>query len=780
MSRRAVGAGASLALVLSGLVMLTATSATAEAPSGSELATALDAPAGVTASVSSSTDPLAYAVTDVAFNDFPSRPRSSVSPYALQGNSSYVLLSTGLAADVFRAGVTDDQPSTDLGATGPDTTTLKLDVAASATPRCLLVDFAMGTEERVHTYDGEVVPGDTLSVKREGDGTEWAMNAGDAYITQIGQSADKIHPATSYDVNDINYWHTPGDASDPLHGTAESPRLPKISAIDSFTTRDTAEVPLPAGSAQTVNVSVADVGNGRLDTVAQVDRVRLASSCSFPVAGPTPETSMVPDTGVATGSGAIVGHRGVGNVLTLDPVASTTDIEEKYDEPANGWFPAPVELRFRWYKSRAAGASSACYSTDINNWLPLRDGDRQSYVPTNLEKNYCLMVLVTGKKDGFRTETFPTAGQGWYVTLPIQNGAFDGQPPVIPCDQTPAVGSKLSANVVPFVPRPDSYEYQWYAGSTAISGATAKDVILSADEAGKVITVRVTAKRSGFDPRTETSAGCGPVTLRTMSTTPRPIIVGDGGMEHELSIETGAWDPPSPTFGYQWRLDNQNITNATRATYTPKASDVGHQVTVAVTGAKTGFQPVTQVSDPITVGVGQLTSGAVLVSGTPVVAGRLTGTTSGWSTGTSLTFIWSAGSMVLQEGTSRTLTVPAAAVGRPITLTVRGDKVGYGQTSRTSAPTAPVASGTLKTSTPRISGTAKVGRTLKVSASGWGPAGVRFNYRWTVNGKYVGTKSSVKVKKSWKGKRIRVRVTGTLPGYTTVAKDSGKTAKVKK
>jgi hypothetical protein len=189
MSRRLVGVGASLTLLLSGLVLAASPSAIADAPppTSAALASALDAPADVAVSVVG--DSASYLTADTPFNDFPSRterlipqkdpstgqPRPARHEY--DGNDSYVLLSTGKAADVFGANVPNDQPSTDVGDDRqPDVTTLRLDVAASGAPRCLLVDFAMGTEERVHTYTPEM-PGDYLSITRDGDDTERAMNA---------------------------------------------------------------------------------------------------------------------------------------------------------------------------------------------------------------------------------------------------------------------------------------------------------------------------------------------------------------------------------------------------------------------------------------------------------------------------------------------------------------------------------------------------------------------------------------------------------------------------
>lgn len=86
----------------------------------------------------------------------------------------------------------------------------------------------------------------------------------------------------------------------------------------------------------------------------------------------------------------------------------------------------------------------------------------------------------------------------------------------------------------------------------------------------------------------------------------------------------------------------------------------------------------------------------------------------------------------------------------------------------------------LAASTPRISGTAKVGRTLKVTVGSWSPRPT-FRYQWFANGRKISsksTKASFRLTSRQKGKRITVRVTGTRTGYATVSKMSKKTKKV--
>ncbi len=86
------------------------------------------------------------------------------------------------------------------------------------------------------------------------------------------------------------------------------------------------------------------------------------------------------------------------------------------------------------------------------------------------------------------------------------------------------------------------------------------------------------------------------------------------------------------------------------------------------------------------------------------------------------------------------------------------------------------------TPTPKISGTAKVGKTLKAKAGTWKPSGAKFSYQWYRGSSKISgaTKSSYKLTSKDKGKKITVTVTGSKSGYLSVAKTSKTTGSVKK
>lgn len=91
-----------------------------------------------------------------------------------------------------------------------------------------------------------------------------------------------------------------------------------------------------------------------------------------------------------------------------------------------------------------------------------------------------------------------------------------------------------------------------------------------------------------------------------------------------------------------------------------------------------------------------------------------------------------------------------------------------------------LAVGILSSSTPTVSGTARVGNTLTASPGTWGPAPVGLAYQWLRGSAVISgaTSASYKVQAADVGATLAVRVTGTKSGYATVARTSIATARV--
>jgi uncharacterized protein YkwD len=148
--------------------------------------------------------------------------------------------------------------------------------------------------------------------------------------------------------------------------------------------------------------------------------------------------------------------------------------------------------------------------------------------------------------------------------------------------------------------------------------------------------------------------------------------------------------------------------------------------------------------------------------------------------GVELAYQWWRYDEPIPGATASTYTPGFVDLGARITVTVTGSQTGYGTLSETSAPTAEVGYGTLKTAKPTISGATTVGKKLTAKAGAWGPKGVTLSYQWLRDGAKIGgaTASSYTLVAADRGARITVAVTGSAGGYANATATSVKTAKV--
>ena len=161
------------------------------------------------------------------------------------------------------------------------------------------------------------------------------------------------------------------------------------------------------------------------------------------------------------------------------------------------------------------------------------------------------------------------------------------------------------------------------------------------------------------------------------------------------------------------------------------------------------------------------------ISGTPDVGKTLKASVKAWSPTVTLKYQWLRDGKAISGATKSSYTLTKSDAGKKISVKVTGSKSGYETTSKTSKAVT-VKKQLTSTSTPTISGTKKVGKTLKASVKAWAPAKVTLKYQWLRDGKAISkaTKSSYKLTKSDAGKKISVKVTGSKSGYTSVSKTS--------
>ncbi|MEU0070587.1 IPT/TIG domain-containing protein [Streptomyces sp. NPDC006332] len=170
------------------------------------------------------------------------------------------------------------------------------------------------------------------------------------------------------------------------------------------------------------------------------------------------------------------------------------------------------------------------------------------------------------------------------------------------------------------------------------------------------------------------------------------------------------------------------------------------------------------------------------VTGTAKVGAKVTAAPGGWSAPpSSYTYQWKANGTAIGGATTSTYTLPAAMAGKKLTVTVTAVKGGWQSGSATSAAVT-VAKGVAPKATkpPVISGTAKVGKTLKVSKGTWSPAPTSYAYQWYANGRVISgaTKTSLVLKPAQKAKKITVKVIARRTGHVDGSAVSGATRAV--
>lgn len=161
----------------------------------------------------------------------------------------------------------------------------------------------------------------------------------------------------------------------------------------------------------------------------------------------------------------ISGTLAVGKTLTADP---------------GTWKPAPVKVKYQWYrgKSKISGATSQTYK--------LKAADEGKTIKVAVKGPAYEPVIKTSA-----------------ATKAVKAGTLTKATPTI--SGTPKVGKKLTAKPGIWGPGTVSKKYQWYRGSTKITGATKSTYTLTRYDKGKTIKVKVTGSKSGYITASKTS-----------------------------------------------------------------------------------------------------------------------------------------------------------------------------------------------------------------------------------------------------------------------------------
>lgn len=160
--------------------------------------------------------------------------------------------------------------------------------------------------------------------------------------------------------------------------------------------------------------------------------------------------------------------------------------------------------------------------------------------------------------------------------------------------------------------------------------------------------------------------------------TAAPTILGSGAPNSALTIEIGPWDG-EVDFTYAWYADEELIVGAVENTFVPGMSYLDKEITLEVTGVKTGYRAVTRSSsNAIVISIPSLTNKTEpLIVGTGKAGEQLTINKGNWDAGVTFTYVWKADGQAITGANSASFTPGEDLEGKQITLDITGTKVGY-------------------------------------------------------------------------------------------------------
>jgi hypothetical protein len=170
---------------------------------------------------------------------------------------------------------------------------------------------------------------------------------------------------------------------------------------------------------------------------------------------------------------------------------------------------------------------------------------------------------------------------------------------------------------------------------------------------------------------------------------PGTVAITGSARYKGTAVATAANWAPAVTFGYQWYVDGAPIPGAVGASYTPSPSQIGHSLSVAVTGNAPYYAPVSLGSAAVAIGKASFKSKRPKVKGVPRAGRVLSAKLKGWKPKPSkksvkVRYQWLKNGKKIKGAKKSTYRVRAKDRGKKISVKVTVKKKYYEKTRRSS------------------------------------------------------------------------------------------------
>lgn len=346
-----------------------------------------------------------------------------------------------------------------------------------------------------------------------------------------------------------------------------------------------------------------------------------------------------------------------------------------------------------------------------------------------------------------------------------------------------AVGQTLTVDTGTWEPTPVEISYQWMRAGAVIAGATGSAYTLTPADTAKTLWAVATGAKSGFDPVTAESNRV--VIEAGALTSSQPSLSGyTHQVGYTFTIHPGdMWGPGDVALSFSWKRDGSVIPDATEATYKLSEADLGKAVQGFVTGTKPGYKSLsraTSATEPVQ--GGRVSASTPEITGSAVIGSTLEVTDGRWGPNpVTLRRQWLRNGNPITGATGTTYKVTASDRGARLSVSVTGVKPHYTTITRTSTQTGTVQDAAVRAGSPTITGTPRVGLTLKALPGGnWSPTPEKYTYQWVRDGVALQgeTGTSYELTGADLGKKISVKVTGHKAGYASATAASAVAAAI--